>query len=467
MTVYHIPTVYLITGMLYLILPLTIWFVLINQPSKAKSLWCAGGGLFGVGLLMVGLRAQLPAWVTYPLANGLMWFAVALQATALRRALDLSFALKKTVLLVAVSVSVFEFFRLGLQDAILRFSWSMLIFMVLFAYIAYLAWRISTTHQLKSGRWLAAVYAITAILMFIRMQRVILGLTEPDAVANGVDSGLTVMNGILISIFGNFAFVGIFLERSSQAEIRATAERVRQEESARLGEQIAQLERQRTLGTMSASFAHELSQPLTAILMDTHAIKSSLSANQLNVSEIKESIEDVERSAKRTVQLVERIRSFVRPTQGDYEDVDMKVLVHDVQHLLAHDIRAQNVQFEWNFDDSACLVHGDKIQLSQIVLNVYRNAIQAMASADLRKISVSLEREDQRVVLHVHDSGAGLDDAVKDQVGQPFVTTKREGLGVGLSISKTIAEMHNGSLTITNAVGGGALVELNLPAVNA
>ena len=185
------------------------------------------------------------------------------------------------------------------------------------------------------------------------------------------------------------------------------------------------------------------------------------------MSEIKESIEDVERSAKRTVQLVERIRSFVRPTQGDYEDVDMKVLVHDVQHLLAHDIRAQNVQFEWNFDDSACLVHGDKIQLSQIVLNVYRNAIQAMASADLRKISVSLEREDQRVVLHVHDSGAGLDDAVKDQVGQPFVTTKREGLGVGLSISKTIAEMHNGSLTITNAVGGGALVELNLPAVNA
>jgi len=78
-----------------------------------------------------------------------------------------------------------------------------------------------------------------------------------------------------------------------------------------------------------------------------------------------------------------------------------------------------------------------------------------------------LEREEQRIVLHVHDSGTGLDDLIKDVVGQPFVTTKREGLGVGLSISKTIAEMHSGSLTITNAVGGGALVELNLPAVNA
>ena len=466
MTVYHIPTVYLITGMLYLILPLTIWFVLINQPSKAKSLWCAGGGLFGVGLIMVGLRAQLPAWVTYPLANGLMWFAVALQATALRRALDLSFALKKTALLVGVSLSVFEFFRLGLQDAILRFSWSMLIFMVLFAYIAYLAWRISTTHQLKSGRWLAAVYAITAILMFIRMQRVILGLTEPDAVANGVDSGLTVMNGILISIFGNFAFVGIFLERSSHAEIRATAERVRQEESARLGEQIAQLERQRTLGTMSASFAHELSQPLTAILMDAQAIKISVASGDSNSKEILESIEEIENSTQRTVKLVERIRNFIRPAQADYELVDFKTLLDDVAQLLAYDIRKHKIKFEFDVDAAPCWVHGDRVQLSQIVLNVYRNAMQAMASGARKEIFVSLECSEKSVVLRVRDTGPGLSVDMKSVVGEPFMSSKEDGLGVGLSISKTIAEMHSGSLTISNAVDGGAIVELNLPAVN-
>ena len=297
--------------------------------------------------------------------------------------------------------------------------------------------------------------------------RVIFGYTESDVVAQGADSFLIVMSGVLVSVLGNFTFVGMFVERSNKREMLSTTERVRQEETSRLGEQIAQLERQRTLGAMSYSFAHELSQPLTAILMDTHAIKSSLSANQLDINEIKESIEDVERSANRTVQLVERIRNFIRPTQGDYEDVDMKVLVHDVRLLLSHDIRNQNVQFEWDFGEDACLVHGDKIQLSQIVLNVYRNAIQAMAGADVREISVSLEREDQRIVLHVHDSGTGLDEIVKDQVGQPFVTTKHEGLGVGLSISKTIAEMHGGSLSITNAVDGGALVELNLPAANA
>jgi C4-dicarboxylate-specific signal transduction histidine kinase len=200
--------------------------------------------------------------------------------------------------------------------------------------------------------------------------------------------------------------------------------------------------------------------------MDTHAIKTSLQAVPTNLKEIADSVADVERSANRTVQLVERIRNFIRPTQSSYELVDMKVLVHDVQHLLSHEIRTWDVKFEWDFDQSDCLVMGDKVQLSQIVLNVYRNAIQAMSNEKIRTINVSLERDAQRVVLRLHDSGPGLDESLRDQVGHPFVTTKNDGLGVGLSISKTIAEMHSGNLTIANAVGGGAVVELNLPAIH-
>jgi len=87
MTVYHIPTVYLILGILYLILPLTVWVLLFNQPSRALTLWCSGGLLFGVALALVGLRSHLPVWLTYTVANGLMWSAALTQALALRRAL--------------------------------------------------------------------------------------------------------------------------------------------------------------------------------------------------------------------------------------------------------------------------------------------------------------------------------------------------------------------------------------------
>ncbi len=463
MTVYHIPTVYLILGILYLILPLTVWVLLFNQPSRALTLWCSGGLLFGVALALVGLRSHLPAWLTYTVANGLMWSAALTQALALRRALAQDLALKRVALLILIGLLGFEYFRVVLQNPVLRFSWSTLIFTALFSYISYLSWRIAVVNQLKSAKWLSVVYAITAITMVARTTMVLLGFTEPDVVASGVDSVLTVFTGLLISILGNFAFVGMFLERSTQERMKAIAQRARQEESARLGDQIAQLERQRTLGTMSASFAHELSQPLTAILMDVQAIKISVASGESNSKEVLESIEEIENSTQRTVQLVERIRNFIRPAQTDYELVDLKALLEDVAQLLAYEIRKQKIKFEFDVDAVPCWVHGDRVQLSQIVLNVYRNAMQAMEPNASRKIFVSLENSDERVVLRVRDTGPGVSAEMKQVVGEPFVTSKKDGLGVGLSISKTIAEMHNGSLTISNAVDGGAIVELNLP----
>lgn len=461
----HIPTVYLFLSFIYLLMPIAIWIALNKQRSKAVIWWCVGSELFAIGLLFVGLRPVIPTWMSYTVANGLTWFAALMQVVGLRLFLRQKTPAKAMVLLVVMWLLVFEYFRLGLQSSHLRFGWALIFFTGVFAYIASLARQISINYELRNAQVLAWIYTGGAAVLCIRIVRIAFGYTEPDATAQGVDSFLVVFSGVLVSVLGSFAFVGMFIERSAKREMVATAERVRQEESVRLGRQIAQLERQSTLGAMSYSFAHELSQPLTAILMDTHAIKTSLQKDALNIEEIVGSVVEVESSANRTVQLVERIRNFIRPTQGQYELVDMKMLVRDVQLLLSHDIKTWAVRFEWDFDAADCLVMGDKVQLSQIVLNVYRNAIQAMSNEKVRKINVTLDRDEKRVVLRVHDSGPGLNESLRDQVGHPFVTTKDDGLGVGLSISKTIAEMHSGSLTITNAVGGGAVVELNLPAI--
>jgi signal transduction histidine kinase len=461
---YHIPTAYLIIGLLYIFLPFVVWLVLKQQKSQTTLLWTLGGGMLAIGMLLIAVRELVPPWVSYPVANLFAWVGILMQAMALRRALQQTWRNELLVVLVLFWLLIFEYFRQVMQSSELRFAWSIMFFVGVFCYIAHLAWRIAKFHELKSGRWLSVVYALAAYMLFIRVCRVLLNVTEPDAVAQGLDSVLTVISGLLISVVGSFTFVSMFLERAAKKEIEATELRVRQEETRRLGEQIAQLERQRTLGVMSYSFAHELSQPLTAILIDAQNIRSSLASVPVNLDHISRSLDDVERSAEHTADLIGRIRNFISPSQGNYVVVNLKVLVRDVELLLAHEIRTLNVSVECDFDAADCLVHGDKVQLSQIVLNVYRNALQAMATGDVRKIFVSLAHENNRVVMRVHDSGPGLPDDMKDQVGQPFVTTKVDGLGVGLSISKTIAEMHSGSLTITNAVGGGALVELNLPA---
>jgi C4-dicarboxylate-specific signal transduction histidine kinase len=463
---YHIPTAYLIIGLLYLFLPIVVWVTLRYQESYTAKLWCVGGGLLAIGLLLIAVRASIPAVISYPVANSLCWIGILMQAMSLRHALDRTWRTDYLAVLVLVWVLVFEYFRVVMQSAELRFAWATAFFVMVFCYIAYLAWQVSIAHTLRSGRWLGLVYLLAATTLALRMARVLLNISEPDAVAQGLDSVLTVISGLLISVIGSFAFVSMFLERAAKKELVATELRVREEESRRLGEKIAQLERQRTLGVMSYSFAHELSQPLTAILMDTHSIRSGLSAQPIDLKQITDSLDDVERSANLTVMLIDRIRSFIRPTKNTYDLVDMKTLVRDVKLLLAYDIRTLNITFVWDFDEEPCAVHGDKIQLSQIVLNVYRNAIQSMATVNAQKIFVSLGNEGSRVVLRVRDSGPGLDESLKDKFGQPFLTTKSDGLGVGLSISKTIAEIHGGSLSISNAVNGGALVELNLPAFN-
>jgi two-component system sensor kinase FixL len=134
-----------------------------------------------------------------------------------------------------------------------------------------------------------------------------------------------------------------------------------------------------------------------------------------------------------------------------------------VPQLLAHDVRREDVSFEFEFEPGSWDILADRVQLSQILLNVYRNAIQAMSHERVKKIRVIDELTDTGVVVRIQDTGPGLADELKGKVGTPFMTSKVEGLGVGFSISKAIAESHGGHLTISNAQGGGAVVELSLP----
>jgi C4-dicarboxylate-specific signal transduction histidine kinase len=479
MVLIDIPTVYLTVGALYLFIPLTSWLALSKQPSPSTHLWCSGSMVFGLSLVFVGLRNQVPEWVSYTLANGMNWTALMVMVLGLRRELDpkdqpkLMWSVESMLLSIVGAIALYEYFRLILEDPFLRFEWAIMNLFGWFIYIAWIADKIANQQKLRSARWLSGVFIFATLLVMIRFIRVAIGAAEPDASAQQIDTVMTVCAGLSTSIFGNFAMVAMVLERAHQVNVDSAAKAARDEESRRLGAQIEQLERQRTLGAMSASFAHELSQPMTAILMDIESIKNNLDQDQKNeasagtsagtsVRNILSSVEDIQKSAEHTVQLISRIRNFIRPTENIFERVDITQLVRDVLLLLTYEIRKHNVRFEFELTDEPCSVQGDRVQLSQILLNVYRNAIQAVQDRNARWVRVTLEVQAKRVVLRVFDSGAGVSTNLIGKVGQPFVTNKVDGLGVGLSISSAIAEKHDGSLTITNAVDGGAVVELNL-----
>ena len=123
MTVYHIPTIYLVLSFLYILLPISVWLALKNQKSKIIFLWCVGGELLAIGLLLIGLRASVPPWVSYTLANGLSWMAILIQAMALQCMLKQPIRAGFGVAAVICWLIAFEYFRLVMENSHLRFVW--------------------------------------------------------------------------------------------------------------------------------------------------------------------------------------------------------------------------------------------------------------------------------------------------------------------------------------------------------
>ncbi len=458
-----ISTAILLAGLLYMLMPSAVWLVMNKQRTPTVVYWCVGGFLFGAGAILIGMRQQVPPWMTFALANVLLVAGNVLQAQALRIELSKPFTLSQMVGLIAGHAFVYEFLRLAVEHSTWRFVWGAGVLTVSMAYIAYLAWRMEQRLDSQSARWMIGIHILGSAVMLFRLVRVAFGFTDPDAATVAVDTFLAAIALLLASVVGSFSFIGIFFERSVKRDILLAQEQVRQVENARLNAQIAHLDRQRSLGAMSASLSHELNQPLTAILLDTNMVQRGLQADNLSRAELLENIQAIEHNTQRASQIIERIRNFIRPEKSIRQRIDMNVLTREVHGLMAAEFRSRHVHFSFAHDAQSVWVMGDPIQLSQVLLNVYRNALQAMAQVQARKIVVRTTVQNNRVAVVVQDTGHGFNTDVMAHVGEAFFTTKAEGLGVGLNISRTIAQQHGGQLLFANAPEGGAQVTLVLP----
>ena len=467
MTPFSIPTAYLIVGAMYVLMPAAAWIVLFGLRSRSALLWCSGGGLFGLGVMLLGFRSHIPEWASYPLANSLMFLANMMRAQALRYELEVPWRGRNIALASMGFGLVYEYFHAVLENEILRFEWTTFCLVGLLTHIALLSRQMARQEPSRSAYWVAGGYGVTAVMLLVRMLAVWIGTSAPDAVLGGLDVLGTIVAALATSVIGSVGFIGIFLERARRNDWAAVAARAKQEESARLGAQIAQLDRQRSLGEMSASLGHELNQPLTAILVDAQVAQHGLAQGRWSTAQLGELLHDIEKNTRRASQIIERIRRFIRPTPEQRRPVDLGQLAHEVAQLVSSEARAYRAQIHFATSPAGVCVLGDHLQLSQIVLNVYRNALQALVQSPEREVWVEIERQGPWATLRVRDSGPGLSPLGLQQAGSPFFTPKADGLGVGLSISKSIAQHHGGGLTLANGDAGGAVVELRLPALPA
>jgi PAS domain S-box-containing protein len=259
----------------------------------------------------------------------------------------------------------------------------------------------------------------------------------------------------------SWVYVGAVIDITERKRAEAEHERLRQLEA-----DLARMNRLTTMGELTASIAHEINQPLAAIVTQSEAALRFLDRDEPDLGEVQDALSWIRQDGMRAGEVIRGLRALARKSGPqliglDVDDVIRQVLALARGELLRHDVVVRTEQAA-----GGRLVMGDRVQLQQVLLNLIMNAIEAMraVTGSLRELTVSsMLAEPGAMLVAVKDTGSGLDPSVAERMFQPFFTTKPDGLGMGLAICRSIIEAHGGRLWVSSSVGRGSDIRFTVP----
>lgn len=240
------------------------------------------------------------------------------------------------------------------------------------------------------------------------------------------------------------------------------SERKRAEE---IKHDMAHASRLAIVGELTASIAHEINQPLGAILSNVDAAELLLESSSASLDEVRQILDDIRKDDVRASEVIRRLRALMRKREIEMQSIDINELISGVLWLVHAESRRRGITVETVLEDDLPNVRGDKVQLQQVILNLILNGMEAMSDLpDAKRLTVStVLNDDGRVEVAVSDAGHGIPPAQLPRMFEAFYSTKKEGMGLGLSIARSIVESHGGRVGAENSPSGGAIVRFTLP----
>jgi len=267
-----------------------------------------------------------------------------------------------------------------------------------------------------------------------------------------------ILRAAVVELGGKQYIVGTAFNISSQVEAH---EKLREQQL-----ELAHISRVAAMSELLASIPHEINQPLAAITNNSRAGQRLLQAGLDSRDEIQEILEDISRDAMRAGEIIKHLRSLLKKEQGDFAIFDINECVTKVVELLRSTVYKVEPAIVTDLADRSLSIHGVEIQIQQVLMNLIMNAGDAISNQNGKPHEIrvcSKIRDDNHVVVSVFDNGPHLSDQIMKQAFDPFFSTKSSGLGMGLAISRTIIETHQGSINAHNCDGCGVEFAFSLP----
>jgi len=229
--------------------------------------------------------------------------------------------------------------------------------------------------------------------------------------------------------------------------------------------ELARVMRFSTAGELTASIAHEINQPLGSILTNAETADAILKSSRPDIAELKDIVKDILQDDRRASEVIRRLKSLLKKTPFELKNFDLNDLVHETVGVISSLAVGREVELTSLLTQNALPILGDRIQLQQVILNLVVNGMDAMKDTpdENRIISIRTSRVEKSAELSVSDRGPGIPEDKLKEVFEPFYTSKAEGMGMGLSIARTIIEVHHGQIWAKNRDHGGATFRIRLP----
>jgi len=237
-------------------------------------------------------------------------------------------------------------------------------------------------------------------------------------------------------------------------------------EAQRSRQELAHFSRVSTMGELTASLAHQLNQPLAGILSNAQAARRLLDSSQPDVEEIRSILDDIVEDDRRAADVIQQLRELMRKGRTDHVLLDLNTVLQSVVRLVSSDAIIRGVSVEVDLTPEMAIVHGNRVELQQVILNLLLNALEAVGTgSDERRVLLCTQLTPTSVEVMVEDTGVGIVNGADHRIFEPFFSTKPGGMGMGLSIARSIVEAHEGRIAAKRRTPRGTIMTFVLPLV--